>query len=159
MSGYVLAIDQGTTSSRAIVFDAHLNVVGVGQQEFPQHFPRSGWVEHNPDDIWRTVLESCRFALSRAGVAPRDLDGIGITNQRETTMVWERASGRPVHRALRPSQQLRTAQARVSELEAAAPSRQGPAVSGQSSAVASDSSSTSASAKTSDATTKLTAES
>jgi glycerol kinase len=100
MSGYVLAIDQGTTSSRAIVFDAHLNVVGVGQQEFPQHFPRSGWVEHDPDDIWRTVLESCRFALSRAGVAPRDLDGIGITNQRETTLVWERASGRPVHRAI-----------------------------------------------------------
>jgi glycerol kinase len=100
MSGYVLAIDQGTTSSRAIVFDAHLNVVGVGQQEFPQHFPRSGWVEHDPDDIWRTVLEGCRFALSRAGVAPRDLDGIGITNQRETTLVWERASGRPVHRAI-----------------------------------------------------------
>jgi len=100
MSGYVLAIDQGTTSSRAIVFDAHLNVVGVGQQEFPQHFPRSGWVEHDPDDIWRTVLESCRFALSRAGVAPRDLDGIGITNQRETTLVWERGSGRPVHRAI-----------------------------------------------------------
>jgi glycerol kinase len=100
MKGYVLAIDQGTTSSRAIVFDAHLNVVGVGQQEFPQHFPRSGWVEHEPDDIWRTVLESCRFALSRAGLAPRDLAGIGITNQRETTLVWERASGRPVHRAI-----------------------------------------------------------
>ncbi len=100
MSGYVLAIDQGTTSSRAIVFDAHLNVVGVGQQEFPQHFPRSGWVEHDPDDIWRTVLESCRFALSRAGIAPRDLAGIGIANQRETTLVWERASGRPVHRAI-----------------------------------------------------------
>ena len=100
MSAYVLAIDQGTTSSRAIVFDANLNVVGVGQQEFPQHFPRSGWVEHDSEDIWRTVLETCRFALSRAGIAPRDLAGIGIANQRETTLVWERASGRPVHRAI-----------------------------------------------------------
>ena len=99
MSAYVLAIDQGTTSSRAIVFDAQLNVAGVGQQEFPQHFPRSGWVEHDPEDLWRTV-ETCRFALSRAGIAPRDLAGIGITNQRETTLVWERSSGRPVHRAI-----------------------------------------------------------
>jgi glycerol kinase len=110
MSGYVLAIDQGTTSSRAIVFDAKLNVVGVGQQEFPQHFPRSGWVEHDPDDIWRTVLESCRFALSRAGIALRDLAGIGIANQRETTLVWERSSGRPVHRAI-VWQDRRTAEA------------------------------------------------
>ena len=100
LSAYILAIDQGTTSSRAIVFDARLNVVGVGQQEFPQHFPRSGWVEHDPEDLWRTVLETCRFALSRAGIAARDLAGIGITNQRETTLVWERASGRPIHRAI-----------------------------------------------------------
>jgi glycerol kinase len=100
MGAYVLAIDQGTTSSRAIVFDAQLNVLGIGQQEFPQHFPRSGWVEHDPEDIWRTVLETCRFALSRAAIAPRDLAAIGITNQRETTLVWERASGRPVHRAI-----------------------------------------------------------
>jgi glycerol kinase len=97
---YILAIDQGTTSSRAIVFDAQLNIVGVGQQEFAQHFPRSGWVEHDPEDLWRTVLETCRFALSRAGIAPRDLAGIGITNQRETTLVWERVSGRPIHRAI-----------------------------------------------------------
>jgi glycerol kinase len=97
---YILAIDQGTTSSRAIVFDAQLNIVGVGQQEFAQHFPRSGWVEHDPEDLWRTVLETCRFALSRAGIAARDLAGIGITNQRETTLVWERVSGRPVHRAI-----------------------------------------------------------
>jgi glycerol kinase len=97
---YILAIDQGTTSSRAIVFDAQLNIVGVGQQEFAQHFPRSGWVEHDPEDLWRTVLETCRFALSRAGIAARDLAGIGITNQRETTLVWERASGRSVHRAI-----------------------------------------------------------
>jgi glycerol kinase len=100
MSAYILAIDQGTTSSRAIVFDAQLNIVGVGQQEFAQHFPRSGWVEHDPEDLWRTVLETCRFALSRAGIAARDLAGIGITNQRETTLVWERASGRSVHRAI-----------------------------------------------------------
>src|SRR6202046_2227138 len=100
LSADILAIDQGTTSSRAIVFDARLNVVGVGQQEFPQNFPRSGWVEHDPEDLWRTVLETCRFALSRAGIAARDLAGIGITNQRETTLVWERASGRPIHRAI-----------------------------------------------------------
>src|SRR6201996_281880 len=100
MSAHILAIDQGTTSSRAIVFDARLNAVGVGQQEFPQHFPNSGWVEHDPEDIWQTVIESCRLALSRAGIAASDLAGIGIANQRETTLVWERASGRPIHRAI-----------------------------------------------------------
>ena len=71
MSAYVLAIDQGTTSSRAIVFDAQLNVAGVGQQEFPQHFPRSGWVEHDPEDLWQTVLETCRTrALPSSDSAP-----------------------------------------------------------------------------------------
>ncbi len=100
MSAHILAIDQGTTSSRAIVFDARLHAVGVGQQEFPQHFPNSGWVEHDPEDIWQTVVESCRLALSRAGIAASDLAGIGIANQRETTLVWERATGRPVHRAI-----------------------------------------------------------
>ena len=97
---HILAIDQGTTSSRAIVFDEQLKVVSSAQQEFPQHFPNSGWVEHDLEDIWRTVLETCRIALERAGIGPRDLAGIGITNQRETTAIWDRATGKPIHRAI-----------------------------------------------------------
>ena len=100
MGTHILAIDQGTTSTRAIAFDARMRIAGVGQQEFPQHFPRSGWVEHDPEDIWRTVLETCRIALSKAGISARDLAGIGITNQRETTVVWERATGNPIHKAI-----------------------------------------------------------
>ena len=100
MGKYILAIDQGTTSTRAIAFDGGMRIAGVGQQEFPQHFPRSGWVEHDPEDIWRTVLETCRIALSKAGISARDLAGIGITNQRETTVVWERATGKPIHNAI-----------------------------------------------------------
>lgn len=100
MSTFVLAIDQGTTSSRAIVFDGGYRVVGVGQQEFPQHFPRSGWVEHDPEDIWRTVLETVRLALAGAGVAATDIAAIGITNQRETTVVWDRATGKAIHNAI-----------------------------------------------------------
>ena len=97
---HVLAIDQGTTSSRAIVFDAHLNLVATAQEEFPQHFPHSGWVEHDPDDIWSTVAATCRGAVERAGILPADIAAIGITNQRETTLVWERATGRPLGRAI-----------------------------------------------------------
>ena len=97
---HVLAIDQGTTSSRAIVFDARLNLVATAQEEFPQHFPRSGWVEHDPDDIWSTVAATCRGAIERAGILPADIAAIGITNQRETTLVWERATGRALGRAI-----------------------------------------------------------
>jgi len=100
MGAHILAIDQGTTSSRAIVFDAAMKIAGVGQQEFPQHFPRSGWVEHDAEDIWRTVLETCRIALGKAGLSARDLAGIGITNQRETTVVWDRATGKAIHNAI-----------------------------------------------------------
>jgi glycerol kinase len=100
MSSFILAIDQGTTSTRAIVFDGNYQVCGVGQQEFPQHFPRSGWVEHDPEDIWRTVLETMRFALANARLALTDLAAIGITNQRETTIVWDRASGQAIHPAI-----------------------------------------------------------
>jgi len=100
MSAFVLAIDQGTTSSRAIVFDGDHRVIGIGQQEFPQHFPRSGWVEHDPEDIWRTTVETVRFALQRAGISASDLAAIGITNQRETTVVWDRATGRAIHNAI-----------------------------------------------------------
>ena len=100
MVSYVLAIDQGTTSTRAIVFDEAMRIAAVGQQEFQQHFPRSGWVEHDPEDIWRTVLETCRIALGKAGLSARDLAAVGITNQRETVVVWDRATGRAIHNAI-----------------------------------------------------------
>ncbi len=100
MGGFVLAIDQGTTSSRAIVFDGEMRIVGVGQKEFPQHFPRSGWVEHDPEDIWQSVLSSIHDALARARIEARQISAIGITNQRETTLVWERESGKPIHNAI-----------------------------------------------------------
>jgi glycerol kinase len=97
---HILAIDQGTTSSRAIVFRADCSVAAVVQQEFPQHFPQSGWVEHDPEEIWRTVLATGREAVARAGVAARDIAAIGIANQRETAVVWDRASGKPIHNAI-----------------------------------------------------------
>jgi len=100
MTRYILAIDQGTTSSRAILFDEALRVAAVGQQEFPQHFPDSGWVEHDPADLWSSVAGACRAAIERAGAAPGQIAAIGITNQRETTLVWERATGRPIHNAI-----------------------------------------------------------
>jgi glycerol kinase len=97
---FVLAIDQGTTSSRAMVFRADLTVAGLAQQEFPQHFPASGWVEHDPEDIWNSTVAVCRDALKKAGVTHKDIAAIGITNQRETTLVWDRATGKAVHRAI-----------------------------------------------------------
>ena len=100
MRRHILAIDQGTTSSRAIVFDGHARIVGIGQEEFPQHFPRSGWVEHDLEDIWATTSRSWQKALAAAGLQPSDIAAIGITNQRETTAIWERASGRPIHPAI-----------------------------------------------------------
>src|SRR5690606_6758715 len=89
MSHYVLAIDQGTTSTRAMLFDDCSRAAAVAQQEFPQHFPQSGWVEHDPEDLWRTTVETCRGAMERAGASAGDLAAIGITNQRETTIVWD----------------------------------------------------------------------
>jgi len=100
MSGHIVAIDQGTTSTRAIVFDADQRIVGVGQQEFPQHFPKPGWVEHDPEDLWRTSVETVRLALAGAGLAASDIAALGITNQRETTLVWNRRTGAPIHRAI-----------------------------------------------------------
>jgi glycerol kinase len=97
---YVLAIDQGTTSSRAMVFGRDISVASVAQAEFPQHFPASGWVEHEPDDIWNSTLATCREALEKADLAAKDIAAIGITNQRETAIVWDRASGKAVHRAI-----------------------------------------------------------
>ncbi|WP_269931697.1 glycerol kinase GlpK [Aminobacter sp. HY435] len=100
MSGFVLAIDQGTTSSRAIVFDASMKVVGVGQKEFTQHFPDSGWVEHDPEEIWRSVVDTCKTALAKAGKTAADIAAIGITNQRETVVIWDKATGKPIHNAI-----------------------------------------------------------
>lgn len=100
MSGYVLAIDQGTTSSRAIVFDGSQKVVGSGQKEFTQIFPQSGWVEHDPEEIWESVVWSVKAALKKADVKAFDISAIGITNQRETVVVWERESGKPIHNAI-----------------------------------------------------------
>ncbi|MEM8578252.1 MAG: glycerol kinase GlpK [Pseudomonadota bacterium] len=98
MTTHILAIDQGTTSSRAIVFDADMQPVATAQQEFTQHFPASGWVEHDPEEIWRSVQDVCRAALDQAGLSAADLAGIGITNQRETTIVWDKDG--PVHNAI-----------------------------------------------------------
>ena len=97
---YILALDQGTTSSRAIVFDQQGAICGVDQREFPQHFPQPGWVEHDPSDIWRSQLATAQGALKNAGIAAGDLAAVGITNQRETTTIWERKTGRPVHRSI-----------------------------------------------------------
>ena len=100
MSKFVLAIDQGTTSSRAILFDENHAPIATAQKEFEQHFPQSGWVEHEPEDIWDTTLSTCRDAIAKAGVAPGGIAAIGITNQRETTVVWDRDTGKPIHRAI-----------------------------------------------------------
>ncbi len=98
--GHVLVIDQGTTSTRAIIFDAQMAPVASAQEEFPQIFPHPGWVEHNPETLWATVLGTARAALAQAGLAARQIAGIGIANQRETTLVWECATGRPVYNAI-----------------------------------------------------------
>jgi len=100
MATHLLAIDQGTTSTRAIVFDARMRVVAGAQKEFRQHFPRPGWVEHDADEIWDTVVATCRAALRKAKVKASGLAGIGITNQRETVVLWDRKTGRPIHRAI-----------------------------------------------------------
>ncbi len=97
---HILAIDQGTTSSRAIVFDARYAIAGVGQQEFAQHFPQAGWVEHEPEDIWQTTVATARQAIAAAGLEPKQIAAIGITNQRESTVVWDRQTGRAIHRAI-----------------------------------------------------------
>jgi glycerol kinase len=97
---YILAIDQGTTSSRAIVFRPDASIAAVAQREFPQHFPAPGWVEHDPEDLWATTVATCREALDRIGAAAPEIAAIGITNQRETTLLWDRHTGSPVHRAI-----------------------------------------------------------
>jgi len=100
MTEYVLALDQGTTSSRAILFDRAGRIVAAAQQEFPQIYPQPGWVEHDPEAIWTTQLATARQALDRAGLEAGQLAAIGITNQRETTVVWDRDTGAPLHNAI-----------------------------------------------------------
>ena len=98
--GYVLALDQGTTSSRAILFDHDGSIRSIAQREFEQIFPQAGWVEHDPEEIWSSQISVAVEALSRGDVRPRDIAAIGITNQRETTVVWDRQTGRPIYNAI-----------------------------------------------------------
>lgn len=100
MASYILSIDQGTTSSRAILFDRQGQVAGVAQEEFAQHFPHDGWVEHHTDDIWQSVLRTSRQVMQNLGVSSSDVAGIGITNQRETTVLWDRKTGETLHNAI-----------------------------------------------------------
>jgi glycerol kinase len=100
MSNHILSIDQGTTSSRAIIFTENLDIAGLAQQEFEQFFPQSGWVEHDPEEIWSSSLDTCRQAIAQAGISSDDIAAIGITNQRETTILWDRATGKPLYRAI-----------------------------------------------------------
>jgi glycerol kinase len=100
MSKYVLALDQGTTSSRAILFDKNGNAIASAQKEFKQYFPKPGWVEHDPMEIWNSQLEVARQVLNENKVSAKDVAAIGITNQRETTVVWNRATGKPIHNAI-----------------------------------------------------------
>ncbi|MEC7068316.1 MAG: glycerol kinase GlpK [Bacteroidota bacterium] len=100
MKNYVLSLDAGTTSSRAILFDQKGNLIAIAQQEFTQIFPKKGWVEHNPNEIWETQVSSVKKVLSMADISPEQIDSIGITNQRETTIIWDRATGIPVFNAI-----------------------------------------------------------
>ncbi len=100
MKNYVLSLDAGTTSSRAILFDQKGNLIAIAQQEFTQIFPKKGWVEHNPNEIWETQVSSVKKVLSMADIRPEQIDSIGITNQRETTIIWDRATGIPVFNAI-----------------------------------------------------------
>lgn len=117
MTNFILAIDQGTTSSRAIVFDGERKIAGVGQQEFRQIFPQDGWVEHDPEEIWDSVVSTIKTAISEAGIGAGDIAAIGITNQRETVVIWDRETGKPIHNAI-VWQDRRTA-ATCAELRAA----------------------------------------
>jgi len=97
---HILAIDQGTTSTRAILFDAQARCVAVAQRELPQHYPALGWVEHDAEDIWRDALAVSQEAIAKSGIAVERIAGIGLTNQRETIVIWDRATGEPLHRAI-----------------------------------------------------------
>ena len=98
--GYIIAVDQGTTSTRSIVFDDQFAIVGQGQEEFAQHFPNSGWVEHNPKDLLATVIATCKKALNDGKIRAKEILALGITNQRETTLLWDKVSGEPIYNAI-----------------------------------------------------------
>ena len=100
MPTYLLALDQGTTSSRAILFDREQRIVGTAQKEFTQHYPREGWVEHDAMEIWSSQYSVMMEVLAQSGVDPADIAAIGITNQRETTILWDKETGRPIHNAI-----------------------------------------------------------
>src|SRR5438445_6069639 len=97
---YILALDQGTTSSRSIVFNREGSVVSVGQKEYRQIYPQSGWVEHDPREIWQSQIETALEALAKASLTAADIAAVGITNQRETTLLWDRQTGEPIHNAI-----------------------------------------------------------
>lgn len=99
-SKYVLSIDQGTTSSRGVIFDKSYEIVSIGQKEFTQFFPDSGWVEHDPEEIWMSTLESCHSAIKESKIDPSQIRAVGITNQRETTVVWDKETGKPIYNAI-----------------------------------------------------------
>ena len=98
--GYIIAVDQGTTSTRSIVFDDQFAIVGQGQEEFEQYFPNSGWVEHNPKDLLTTVITTCKKALNDGKIRAKEILALGITNQRETTLLWDKNSGEPIYNAI-----------------------------------------------------------
>ena len=100
MSNYILSLDQGTTSSRAILFDDQQNIHAVQQREFTQIYPHEGWVEHDPMEIWSSQSGVLNEVVARSGVDPHDIKAIGITNQRETTIVWDKETGRPIYNAI-----------------------------------------------------------
>jgi len=97
---YLLAIDQGTSSSRTVIYDHETRIVASAQQELPQHYPRPGWVEHDPEEIWTSVQAVTKEAMVKAGATAADISGVGITNQRETTLIWDRNNGCCVHNAI-----------------------------------------------------------
>src|SRR6202050_4303758 len=99
-SGYILALDQGTTSSRAVLFDHSGKIAGITQKEFQQYYPQPGWVEHDPEEIWSSQISVAAEALSRAELRPRDISALGITNQRGTPIAWNRKTGKPVYNAI-----------------------------------------------------------
>jgi len=100
MSKYILALDQGTTSCRSILFDKSGAAIASAQKEFTQIFPKPGWVEHNPEEIWETQIETIHEAISKAGILISDITAIGITNQRETAVIWDKFTGEPVYNAI-----------------------------------------------------------
>jgi glycerol kinase len=117
MARYILALDQGTTSSRAIIFDEQGKPIASAQKEYPQIYPQPGWVEHNPNDIWSSQISVASEVIAKAGIQPSDLAAIGVTNQRETTLIWDRRTGQPIHNAI--VWQCRRTAGRCEELKAA----------------------------------------